>query len=308
MSTETISQTAAPATQTTEAPAALPTINEIAQSLEDQHNAPAVDPNAAPAVDPNAAPAIPDANQWAALTEQQRNVHRERERIRKEKQDLLDQKAEQDGRFKNLESVVDEFMGTDPENQPGQADFDPVKYKEELRAEVMKDVKGFQEETQQKAEETKQVTEFKKGVTTFLNEKSTDFPLASSMNQSDLVFEVIQQQYQKDIAEFGQEYASANMLTKEAAAKQAETHLASEVTKMLQSESVRGYLTAEIEKLSVVKDPNSVENQLNPGNQSLQAPTTLTNNMAQTSAQTQFIDETVETDEDAFNRALSLVP
>lgn len=308
MSSETIStavngQTTAPAAPS--APQGLPTINQIAADLEASNTAPEVDPNAPVAPE---APVAPKADEWAQLTEQQRNVYREKERIRIEKEQLRKQKDEQDKRFSSLESVVDEFMGTDPDNQPGQEDFDPVKYKEELRADIMKEVKGFQEETVAKQQENQQVTEFKTQVGSYLDENSSEFPLSSSMKQGDLVFEIIEQQYIKDKNEYGEEYASQNMLSKEDAAKKSEQHLASEVEKMLQSKSVRDYLNAQIVKFQQSDDPNSVNNQSQSGNQSVQSPNTLTNDLAQTSGQTTHVDETIETDEQAFARALSLVP
>lgn len=302
MSTETISQVAT-STQTTES---LPTLDQIATSLENPTD-PQLDPqNPDPSKDPDPQP---DANKWAQLSEAERNVFREKEKVRKEKLALEKQKKEQDNKFGDLENKLNDYLGTDPENQPGQEDFDPVKYKEELRAEIMKEVKGFQEEAQEKIKETEATKEFKTKVSAYLETNNENFPLSSSLAQADAVYEVITQQFQKDIEEFGQEYASDNMLTTEEAAKKVEQHLASEVGKMLQSNSMRKYLSSELEKLNTDdNDPESVTNQLIQGNESPKNPTTLTNNLSQTKTADSFINQELMTDDEAFEAALKLIP
>jgi len=252
----------------------------------------------------------PTSQQWEQLTAQERNVYLEKEKLRKEREEFNNQRSE---RLNGIDDVVKEFMGGGDEsdkndNLPGSEGFDPVKYKEDLKKELMDEFNGHTAKEKEQQQLETQTNEFKSSIKDFLTEKSSEFPLSSGMDQSELVFNIIEQQYQKDAKDYGYDYADKNMLNSEQASAMAEKHLASEIDKVLQSEHTREYLFSAIQKIKENSIPKSVEeNQLNSGNQSNQ-PQTLTNQMTQTTTQNQHIDETKMTEEERFNRALSAIP
>ncbi len=251
----------------------------------------------------------PKPDQWAELTAQQRELYKSKKEVSDLKAEVERLKQENETKYGNIENIVNDFMGTsevDPDNQPGSPNFDPVKYEEELTKKIMEKVQGHTQQTEEQKQMEESVNTFKSEIKSFLDENGQNYPLASSMGHNELVFEIIEQQYQKDAGEYGHEYAAKNMLSNEQAAQMAEKHLASEIEKVLQSTHMRDYLLTQINQIRAQDPQRGVENQSSQVNQSNHNQT-LTNNMGQTTTQNQHVDETAMTDDEAFKRALALV-
>lgn len=312
MSTETSTQTTTPSEglpNQNELSNGLPTMDQILneQAQPAQEQAPVPQQEQEP---PAQEQEPPKPDQWAELTAQQRELWKAKKEVSDMKAEIEKLRAENESKYGNIENVVKNFMGDDagdldPHNQPGSPDFDPVKYEAELTQKIMEKVQGHTKQTEEQKQLDAEIHNFKSELKGFLSEKAGDFPLTSGMGSEELVFEIIEQQYQKDANEYGYEYADQHMLSSEEATKRAEGHLASEIQKVLQSPHMRDYLLTQINQIRAQNPQTGVENQSRE-NQSSQT-STLTNNMGQTSSQNQRIDERAMTDEEAFNRALSLV-
>lgn len=113
---------------------------------------------------------------------------------------------------------------------------------DEIYEKVMNRIK----EDQAKAEEGKQVEgvigNFKNSIKEFAVKNAERFPLIDGLGGLDGVYSMIEAKWHKDAEEGGDEYATKNMLSIEAASKKINDQLASSVKAALQSNHVRQFI------------------------------------------------------------------
>ena len=115
--------------------------------------------------------------------------------------------------------------------------------KEQLDAERSKEA--------QVQSEVKAVADFKAQITAKAKELAEKHPLVDALGGTDSVFEVINEQFLKDVEDYGQDYAQENMLSIEDAIKKTNETLAKNVKDALQSKHLRDFV------LSIIKEDST---------------------------------------------------
>jgi hypothetical protein len=146
--------------------------------------------------------------------------------------------------------------------------------KDELRKEMLDE----QTKKEESEKTTKAVDTFKTKIIDTVKSKESEFPTLLALGGVDAVYQMIEDDYSKNLEEFGSEYAAKNLMKIETAAKKVNDTLASEVKKALQSKHMRKFI------LDLAKE-GGIENERS-NNQSQEEfqleendPSTLTNNV-----------------------------
>ena len=128
--------------------------------------------------------------------------------------------------------------------------------KEDLKAmspqEIAKLVKAEldkEKETQEKStKETQAVTDFKAQISTKAKELAEKYPMVDALGGSNAAFDLIDKQYQKDVEEYGADYAAENMLSIDEAIQKTNETLALNVKDALKSKHLRDFILKTIKE------------------------------------------------------------
>lgn len=167
-----------------------------------------------------------------------------------------------------LEAMDDDL--TDTEKKADLKDMTPEAIaklvREQLEAEKQKEANS--------QGEAKAVADFKVKIADKAKELAPTMPLVDALGGAESAFNMINEQFLKDVEEFGEEYASENMLSIDEAIKKTNDVLAKNVKDALQSKYLRDFI------LKTIKEDGLKEekpNQSEEDNQLEDVATTLTN-------------------------------
>lgn len=113
-----------------------------------------------------------------------------------------------------------------------------AKVKEDLRKEMEEERK--QAQIQNQSEQA--LNNFREKIKSVSQEKAGEYPLVGGLGGDEQVFRMISEDYEKNEKEFGQEFASKNMMTIDQGLKKVNEVLASSVLNALKSEHVKNFI------------------------------------------------------------------
>lgn len=219
--------------------------------------------------------------------EAQKKLHEERKRAEREKEEISNEKND-------LEKMIAELMGNSEEAAPEeakpltQADIDRL-VEEKLSAKL--------QEVESKKLETTTVENFKKSIKESVSANAEKFPLLDATGNTDLVYQVIEQDYARNVEEYGEDWANENILDIEKAAEMVQNNLDKEFKALLGSDHVKKLVLSHY-GLSDINGQTRQQVQTD-------IPNTLTKEFS--AANNVPADDKNLTDEERFNRALSLL-
>lgn len=272
---------------------------------------------AAPAPEPAIEPERkgPSVDELEALTREQRAIWKERkklsdekaqfeterkeiERLRNNPKELLGMKD-----AKSVDDIISKLFDEEQE-KPKNVHKDPEELYAEIEAKVMAKIEAQQKEKEENVMLESEEREFYSGIEQFIKQEGK-YSLVEGMGEAKLVGKVIEAQFQEDVEIYGQEKALEMMISPSEAAQRVEKHLASQIESVLQSPKVREFVS----KILGVATTKQVEqgNQLNQ-DQLRQSSHTLNNDDYSAPSSGGVVDGANLTDEEAFKRALQLIP
>jgi hypothetical protein len=240
---------------------------------------------------------------------QQKEIRDERARIAKEREEIQKLRANPKELFnspdtKSVEDIISRLFDEEKD-----APKNNHKSEDEIYAEVEKRVMEKLEAKQKEKEESTMVEsemrEFQNSIKSFVD-NSGKYPLIAGFGDHKTVAQVIEIQFQKDAETYGEERAAQMMISPEQAAERVEKYLATEIDRVLESEQVRAYV---LKKMNAgdgqrvapkEQDPQLNYDESSYGQNSL-------NNFDYSAPSSPRVSEENLTDEEAFNRALSLI-
>lgn len=269
-------------------------------------------PAEAPIVEEKKAPSI---DELEALTRQQREIWKknkelkdERARLEKDRQEIerLRNNPKELLGMKDAKSVDDIISKLFDEEQekPKNEHKDPEELYAEIEAKVMAKIEAQQKEKEESTMVESERREFYSGIEQYIKQEGT-YSLVEGMGEYNLVGSVIELQFKEDTEIYGQEKALEMMLSPAEAAQRVEKHLAGQIEKVLQSPKVREFVS----KALGVATTKPVEqgNQLNQ-DKLRESSQTLNNDDYSAPSSGGVVDGANLTDEEAFHRALQLIP
>ena len=299
------------------APSESADISEFFNLVEDEETqeAPQETPQEAPTPEPE--PEVkkgPSIDELEALTREQREIWKlnkqlkedrallqkdreEIERLRNNPKELLGMKD-----AKNVEDIISKLFDEEQE-KPKNEHKDPEELYAEIEAKVLAKIEAQQKEKEESTLMESEKREFYSGIEQYIKQEGT-YSLVEGMGESKLVGEVIEAQYQQDVETYGKERAIEMMMKPSEAAQRVEKYLASQIESVLQSPKVREFVS----KALGVATSKPVEqgNQLNQ-DKLRQSSQTLNNDDYTAPSSGGVVDANL-TDEEAFHRALQLIP
>lgn len=285
----------------------------VEDSEESQEAAPTETPaQEEPVIEEKKAPSV---DELEALTREQRAIWKERkkmadekarlekdrqeiERLRNNPKELLGMKD-----AKSVDDIISKLFDEEQE-KPKNENKDPEELYAEIEAKVLAKIEAQQKEKEESTMLESERREFYSGIEQFIKQEGS-YSLVEGMGESKLVGEVIEAQFQQDVETYGQEKALEMMMSPAEAAQRVEKHLASQIEKVLQSPKVREFVS----KALGVATTKPVEqgNQLNQ-DELRQSSQTLNNDDYTAPSSGGVVDGANLTDEEAFHRALQLIP
>lgn len=245
----------------------------------------------------------PSLDQWERITAEERENYRnkkkfsdERETFEKERDDFYKKREDADRFYNDMEDPQDPNQQDD-----GTEDLTYEQMRDQIRKDIMGELQGERTKEREEQEVQSSVDSFQTEIDGYIEKNSNIYPLIAGMNNQNAVFNAIEEQYQQDANDYGHERAAEMMLSQEQASQKVEQHLATEIKGVLQSEGMRDFLLREI---NLIRSNGNNQEQSQKGHQS-QGPATLNNSTFNQA--TESINEASLTDEEAFNRALSMV-
>ncbi len=222
-----------------------PSLDQIAENLNNQQPAPKQDfgqnqEDPAPENPEHQAP--PESkNSVDDFMERERKMFADRQALKVEKDQFEAEKSKNrdylNSSDEDLDAMIDKIIsgdGTGDEDEPKQLTQEEMR--QQIKDEIMEDFK----QKDAVKEDEKFITDYKAEIATEISDKQ-EFALTSSFGQSEMVYEVIENDYKQKAELYGEAYAKDNMLTIADSAKLVEKHLASEMKSALQSDK-NGYL------------------------------------------------------------------
>lgn len=285
-------------------------VDEFFSGMEDQ--ADPVEPIVTPPVEQPKE--VIDIDRLDALTREQRKIWQDRNALKAERAKVEQERQELEKLRSNPKELlnmkdpkaVDDIISRlfeeekeDPTNDNKSLD----QIYEEVEKRVLEKLEKQQKDKQSTEMVESEYREFVSGIKQHL-ETSGNYPLALGMGEAGLVAEVIEVQFRKDVETYGEEKAMEMMMSADQAAQRVEKHLAQEIDKVLESDKVRDYV---LKKLGVAtRSPSDNGNQLNHS-QSNQNHLSLNNDDFRNPSNNVGVSEENLTDEEAFQRAISLI-
>lgn len=197
-------------------------------------------------------------------------------RLFKERKKWQEKTKQMEARIKELEAIKEakEKAGKDTEQEEEELseldklfDETPLTKEEFLRMKEEEEKQRQETEDQEmtRLENEYQTEKAKKSASTFIEQNAEKFPFLAESENVDLVLEVIGQQYDKDLEEFGEEYALQKAMNFEQASQITEKYLASQLDSMLNSPKIASYLRQKLglssnEELSQSEEPKTLTN------------------------------------------------
>jgi len=128
--------------------------------------------------------------------------------------------------------------------------------KDELKAmtpaEIAKLVKAEldkeKETTEKSTKETQAITDFKAQISSKAKELAEKFPMVDALGGADSAYKLIDEQYTKDVEEYGADYAAENMLSIDEAIQKTNETLALNVKDALKSKHLRDFILKSIKE------------------------------------------------------------
>lgn len=258
---------------------------------------------------------VPSVDELEALTREQRAIWKERkkmadekarlekdrqeiERLRNNPKELLGMKD-----AKSVDDIISKLFDEEQE-KPKNEHKDPEELYAEIEAKVLAKIEAQQREKEESSMVESERREFYSGIEQYIKQEGK-YSLVEGMGEAKLVGEVIEAQFQQDAEIYGQEKALEMMMSPAEAAQRVEKHLASQIEKVLQSPKVREFVS----KVLGVATTKPVEqgNQLNQ-DKLRESSQTLNNDDYTAPSSGGVVDGANLTDEEAFHRALQLIP
>lgn len=222
-----------------------PSLDQIAENLNNQQPAPKQDfgqgqPEPAPE-NPEHEPAPESKNSVDDFMERERKMFADRQALKVEKDQFEAEKNKTrdylNASDEDLDAMIDKIVsGGDDSGDEETKQLTQQEMRDQIKAELMEDFKS----QDAAKEDEKFITDYKADIVTEISDKQ-EFALTSSFGQSDMVYEVIENDYKQKADLYGEAYAKDNMLTIADSAKLVEKHLASEMKSALQSDK-NGFL------------------------------------------------------------------
>lgn len=257
----------------------------------------------------------PSVDELEALTREQRAIWKERkkmadekaklekdrqeiERLRNNPKELLGMKD-----AKSVDDIISKLFDEEQE-KPKNEHKDPEELYAEIEAKVLAKIEAQQKEKEESSMVESERREFYSGIKQYIKQEGK-YSLVEGMGEYNLVGNVIELQFKEDAEIYGQEKALEMMLSPAEAAQRVEKHLASQIEKVLQSPKVREFVS----KALGVATTKPVEqgNQLNQ-DKLRESSQTLNNEDYTAPSSGGVVDGASLTDEEAFQRALQLIP
>jgi hypothetical protein len=242
------------------------------------------------------------------ITEQQREFYRERQKMHKEMQELRSQleqmktkkPEEKEEEGDSFEDYFKKLMAGDEEKNKGKGEEEdedrPLTKKEMLQMWEEKEKKNreLEEKNIKEMEVEIQVEKFKTKILGEVSKVAETSPVLAMIggndDQVETIYDLIDQDYRRNVEEFGEEYAGKNIMTVEAAIKQTENYLATQLKTMITSN--KGYRSLLVKLLGEAGETSE---------SSSTQPNTLTNSLAGTADASNNLDD----DEARINRAIA---
>lgn len=153
----------------------------------------------------------------------------------------------QDDLIKMALEAMDDDLTTTEKNQELAA-MTPDAIAKLVREQIEAENK-VKEETKTKQEtESKAITDFKAKIAEHSKASAEKYPLVDALNGVDSAFNIINEQYLKDVEEFGEEYAAQNIMQIDDAVKKVNENLAIGVKNALQSKHLRDFIMKTIKE------------------------------------------------------------
>lgn len=159
------------------------------------------------------------------------------ERIRKLEEMVNANNKQKSNQSRSENDIFDDIVN-DPENKWLSPTEIKAKVKEELRDELKKE---WQQEREQERAAQNQETEiaiFKEKINEHLEASPDTYPMINAMGYEDNVWDIIEQDYQRNVQELGEDYANDNIMSIEDAAKKVENYLAQQFRSRVQSKKI----------------------------------------------------------------------
>jgi hypothetical protein len=255
----------------------------------------------------------PSIDDLEALTRQQRAIWRENKKVADEKAKIKAQWEEIERlksnpkellNMKDAKSVDDIISRLFDEEQekPKNVNKDPEDLYAEIEAKVLAKIEAQQKEKEEGALVESEKREFYSGLEQFIKEEGK-YALVEGMGEAKLVGQVIEAQYQQDAETYGPEKALEMMMSPSEAAERVEKHLAEQIDMVLKSEKVKEFVLG---RLGVATAKPAEQTGQQSSHVKL-SQTTLNNEDYSTTSDGGVVDSNL-TDEEAFHRALKLIP
>lgn len=232
--------------------------------------------------------------------ERERELFREKQQLKLEREALEASKQEKkdylNASDEDLDAMIDKIISggseEDPEAETEKKNLSPDEMREQIKKELMDDLKA---EKEQEAE-VKFIDDYKKSIIEEVADKE-EFAMTSAFGQSDMVYDVIEQDFIKKSELYGEAYARENMLSIKDSAQLVEKHLATEMQNALKLDT-SGHL-----KNVLLGFLGENPNQNQSSQDQLSQTTTITPDITQTTNTP--INEALLTEEQRMARALA---
>lgn len=257
-----------------------------------------------------------NVNDHEKLLEEQREVWREKQKLKMEREQFeQNQNASKDnGKGSEIEDIVNNMLGLeDKEAEPQEEVLTQDQLIEKATEKAYEKLKAEMAERDQKTESETSMTKFQEHINTSVSDNE-NLPLVNGMKGGkELILEAIKSKFLSDSEEFGADRAKENMMTIEEASAKTEKYLASEIDKVLEYPQMRSYLMNKINGFGNSEDGNNktVESTINQdksnsADQNQNKMHTLNN--SQHHAEGMINQSQVKMDDDSrFERAMSKV-
>lgn len=199
-------------------------------------------------------------------------------RLFKERKKWGDKTKQMEARIKELEAKLNESSKKPESSEPGEpedeSDFSRLFEETPLTKEEFARMKAEEEKSRQESEDQEmrrleleyQQSKVSKRTDEFIKTNSEKFPLVAEKGDSELILEVLGQDYDQKVEEFGEEYAQKNIMSMENACQIAEKYLESQIETMLKSEKISKLVKAKLgltsqDDSSQYKEPRTLSNE-----------------------------------------------
>jgi hypothetical protein len=160
-----------------------------------------------------------------------------------------------------LEAMDDDL--TQEEKKEDMSKMTPAQIAELVKKQLKEEQEASEKEKAKTTAETQAIENFKKDIVGKADELAEKFPLVSSLGGVDSVYKLIEDKFNSDSKEYGEEYAQENMMKVEDAIKKTNETLALSVKDALKSKHLREFLIAAIrDESGELEDQSNGDEQL----------------------------------------------